>query len=263
MFGFGIPDFLLRPEERKRIKEYERREAERRASLAIPWDPNMKWQKELNLQAKTYEVPLLFDCKPTKHANPRYITDPEEIVISKSGEWLYCNKRLKAGLNLPIYQAKAKGSVMFDGPVTVPAIHNKDYTGRWNENPYMSLTPGEILSLRTGTRLAKGKVVIGGLGLGYQLVEVSKRKQVDKILVVEKSKDLVDFIYKKIKPRLGMTEVELIVGDAYEVLPKLTADVALIDIFDAYYDKSWDREKFERSCPNIKRIWCWGHVTID
>jgi hypothetical protein len=56
----------------------------------------------------------------------------------------------------------------------------------------------------------------------------------------------------KITPHLGQP-VEIIVGDAYAVVPKMHADVALIDIFPDYGGNS-----FNVHCPNIAAIWCWG-----
>ncbi len=85
---------------------------------------------------------------------------------------------------------------MWDGPVSIPALHerlsyNKDH---WDQVPWMSLTPMEMMTMRHGTKRARGRVIVAGLGLGHQLIEVSKRKQVKEIVLVEKSQELVDWI---------------------------------------------------------------------
>jgi hypothetical protein len=154
------------------------------------------------------------------------------------------------------------GTVVFDTDVPIPALYQRREpddagTGEWNETPWMSITPAEIMTLRPGTRLAKGRVVIAGLGLGHQLIEVTKRLQVKRVTVVELDAELVDWILPAIRPHLRKP-VEVIVGDAYAVLPTLRADVALIDIFPGYGDGHRRVAELARRCPGIKTMWGWG-----
>ncbi|NJK31626.1 MAG: hypothetical protein HC927_03975 [Deltaproteobacteria bacterium] len=79
--------------------------------------------------------------------------------------------------------------------------------------------------------------MIAGLGLAHQLIEVGKRDVVTEITVIERSAELCDLIMPRAMPILaaqGKTQVKVIVGDAFQVLPKLTADVALVDVFPTY-----------------------------
>jgi spermidine synthase len=121
----------------------------------------------------------------------------------------------------------------------------------------MSITPMEMLSLRPGTRMARGDVIIGGLGLGHQLIEVSKRPQVRRLVLVEKSQGLVDFMMPAIAPHLHRP-VDVVVGDAYEVIPQMYADVALIDIYPKYGRNRYLCNKLKAASPGIKKFWCWG-----
>ncbi len=125
----------------------------------------------------------------------------------------------------------------------------------------MSLTPAELLTLRPGTKLAKGKVVIAGLGLAHQLIEVGKRRAVKEITVVERSRELVELIMPRAMAVLaeqGCTKVRVLGGDAFEILPRLEADVALVDVFPAYGDNRQAMAALRKRCKKIKRMWDWG-----
>lgn len=116
----------------------------------------------------------------------------------------------------------------------------------------MSLTPAEIMSMRSGLRVAKGHTIVAGLGLGHLLINVTKKTAVKKVTLVEISQDLVDWLFPRIKPYLEM-DVEIIVADANEVIPGLEADVALIDIYETYGNK-----EFLAPHQHINKVWVWG-----
>ena len=153
--------------------------------------------------------------------------------------------------------------MLFDGPVHIPAIHQKRHS-EWEKNPWMSLTPAEIISMRGGLRRAKGRTIVAGLGLGHLLIDVSLRKQVTSLVLVEKSQQLVDWILPRVKPfmRSGL-EVEVVIGDAMKEMPKLSADVALVDIFDTYGNNDCERDQLRRECKNIGYIWVWGAAVTN
>ncbi len=249
--------FETSPEQAKKREAARAIQINSRLEKAILWAQDLKWQLELNIKADSYSVIKLFDSNPTTIINPNYIKNESERVISPSGQWLYCNKILPRGSSLTTLSGYRKGSVMFDGDVIIPALH-KGSNGYWNDNPFMSLTPMEMLTLRAGTKLAKGTTVIAGLGLGHQLIEASKRKQVKKLILIEQSQDLVDWLLPRIQKQMSRPIDELIVGNAYNELPKLEADVALVDIFKNYGGNGWAQNELNKTCKGIKKIWCWG-----
>jgi hypothetical protein len=230
------------------------RERVRRFSSVVDWTSKTSWKPELNIRASSFHPPSIFRVKPTKINHPKYIVEEDERVVSADGRWLYCETVLPGGTPLPTFSGRRRGSVMFDGDVLIPALFHKNIheSEHWPADPFMSLTPMEILSLKAGTRLANGHVVLGGLGLGHQLSEVSKRHVVRKITVVEKSQALIDFVWPNVRMYSPRQDVEFVVGDAREIIPKMTVDVALIDIFPNYGFNTFPR------CPNIGRVWCWG-----
>jgi hypothetical protein len=240
-----IPDFLMT-------------DSERRVPLAVPWDDNIKWTKELNVQAETYQVRSLFDV-PASGVNDVNLLAPAERIVSPGGGFCYAETRLRRGDMLATAHGRERGTVLFDGPVIIPKLHERDRGGGgWQRNPWMSLTPMEILTLRPGTRRARGSVVIAGLGLGHQLIEVSKRPQVKKLVLVERSRELIDWVLPRIRPHLGRALDDAVVEDVYVALPKMDADVALVDVFPGYGSNAWQVEKLRRTSPRVKFIWGWG-----
>jgi len=231
-----------------------------RALQAQPWSPDIKWQEAMLIDVATWAPPRLFDCPEVKCVNVNTLP-VNDVVISPDGRWLYANKVYPPTHSLKTYLGCKRGKLRFTGPALIPALHGRLHTERpWEKNPWMSFTPMEFFTLRGGTRFSRGHTIVAGLGLGHQLREVTHRKQVKRVTLIERSQSLVDFIMPALKPLLGPVPVEVLVGDAYKVLPTLTADVALVDIYQDYGDGAWDHEdmRLARKCPNIGRVWIWG-----
>lgn len=246
---FGIADFLMTDSQRDMRKRFESAAVERRCPNAVEWTHDIKWQPELTIRGAGYPTRSLFKvegCGPDIGQ-----AKPSQMVCSPKGTFAYCEKIIPRGVTLQTVYGRRIGNVMFDSEVRISALHEKR-GGRYEFLPWMSLTPMELITLRPGTRRAKDRTIVAGLGLGHQLIEVSKRRQVKSIVLVERSQELVDWLMPKIKPLLGLP-VKVIVGDAYEVLPTLRAEVALVDIFPSHGGNS-----FNTPCPGIKSIWCWG-----
>ena len=254
MFGFfNLPS--------KAEMEAERHHLADRMARAVPWSPDVKWEKELQFQASTYKPRSLFDVEPLKSSSANAAT-PSQIEISPGGNFAYCEKVLPAGFQLNTYSGKRKGDVLFDGDVLIPSLHETRGPDaapgkRWGRDPWMSHTPMEVLSLRPGTKKAKGNVIVAGLGLGYQLVDISLRKQVSSLTLVEESYELVSWIMPRLEPMLGQP-VTVVIGSAYDVMPKLKADIAIVDIFPDYGGNWRGCGQLVRSCKSIKDFWCWG-----
>lgn len=93
---------------------------------------------------------------------------------------------------------------------------------------YMSLSPKEIAGCYEAIRLAKGKVGVVGLGLGYYVQEILKNKRVNEVIVYEISEDVIE-IYKN---NFGENEkVKIIKGDAFKA-EKNNFDFFFVDIYE-------------------------------
>lgn len=257
-----LPDFLMPDEWIEARRKRQAREVQRRIPLAIPWCPEIKWQPELNIQAETYKPLSLFKVQPLRSNNVRH-GKRRNLARSPKGTFCYCEKILLKGHLLRTAQGNKTGSVLFDDDVIIPSLHQKlSWTDEWTLEPWMSLTPLEMMTLRPGTKKAKGHVVVAGLGLGHQLIEVSKRKQVKRLTLIERNQELVDWLLPRIKPHLGRELDEVVVDDACTALPKLKADVALVDIFKSYGNNGWMQHDLRRVCKDIKAFWVWGSARV-
>src|ERR1019366_7572070 len=103
---------------------------------------------------------------------------------------------------------KQEGIVVWNGDVTIPTLidlNRKCHTGEYfpDDTPlmdrvqtgaiWMSLTPMEMMTQRTAVKMASHTVVIGGLGLGWILRKVCEKPGVERVIVVEKSQELLDW----------------------------------------------------------------------
>lgn len=221
----------------------------------IAWDPQMTFRDALHIDASTYKQPSLFKVKASSEADPnKHRSKKKTLVISDGGNWCYRELILDAGDMLFTMSGSRRGVVRFDGPVIIPAIHSMGRNGEWGGIPWMSLTPMEFFTLRPGTKMATGHTVIAGLGMGYQLEQVCKKRSVKKVTLVERDQEIVDWIL----PRLDLNDkdVDIIVGDAVGILPELEADVTLVDI---YKDYGYNGDEFQRLLgPKSGKVWHWG-----
>ena len=236
-------------------------EVRRRLGRCVPWNRKLQWAPELNIQASTYPTVNLFDeVRPS--ARPVNELREGEYVDSENGQFRYAVRIHRRGAPLETWWGRKLGTVIFDGDIEIPILFEREGEGRpFRTYPWMSLTPAELLTLRPGTKLAKGHVVIAGLGLAHQLIEVGKRRAVTKITVVERSRELVEMIMPRAMAVLGQhgrTQVHVVGGDAFRLLPTLEADVALVDVFPAYGDNRAAMAELRKRCKAIGRMWDWG-----
>lgn len=236
-------------------------DVQRRLRSCVAWNRKLRWAPELNIQASTYPSINLFG-EVTPSLREADELREGEYVDSEGGNFRYAVRLHRRAAPLETWWGRKLGTVMFDGDIEIPILFEREGPGLpFRKFPWMSLTPAELLTLRPGTKLAKGKVVIAGLGLAHQLIEVGKRRAVTEITVVERSRELVEMIMPRAMTVLmkhGRTQVRVIGGDAFQILPKLEADVALVDTFPAYGDNREAMAKLRRDCKHIGKLWDWG-----
>lgn len=243
----------------------------RRLQSCVPWSRKLAWQPELNIQAASYPTVNLFaEVRPSE----REVDELREgeFVDSPGGQFRYALRLHRRGVPLETWWGKQLGSVIFDGDIEIPILFEREPSSpgqtspsAWRKFPWMSLTPAELLTLRPGTKLAKGRVIIAGLGLAHQLIEVGKRRAVTEITVIERSRELVEMIMPRAMAVLashGRTQVRVLGGDAFKLLPKLAADIALIDVFPAYGDNREAMAELRKQCKGIGRLWDWGATEL-
>jgi hypothetical protein len=179
-----------------------------------------------------------------------------EVCDSPCGTWRYDTVELPKGRPIDVLTHAGKHKVVFDGDIEIPRVceFSEERSELW-----MSYTPQEVLTQRPGLRKAKGKVIIVGLGMGWLLQRVMAKKSVKKVVLVERSRELIDWVLPAIESSFPDKPLDVVVGDAYGIVQKMTADVALWDIWESLgaVDQT-DEKSMATGCPGIKATWFWG-----
>jgi len=248
---YELPDYaaLICPAQVREVKARVIACAQQALTRALPWDPMMPFQKFLAIQGASYltwaEQYLLDAVEPGPVGH-------EPRVDIPGTDFYYCRALLKRGDLLTTVSGNRKGVVVFDTDVSIPTLREKKHDA---DTVWMSTTPQEIFSLRAGLKVARGRVVVAGLGLGYQLIEASKKRSVEKVTLVERNVELFNWVWPRIRNRVR-GDLTVLFGNARKIVPKLEADVAVIDIDSRYGNNSFP------ACPSIPRVWVWGSASI-
>lgn len=212
------------------------------------------------VRAATYPRHSLFAVVPWQLSKLKRVPTDYEVqyfVESPCGKWRYVENLLPRNEPLDIYDdCPPRRFVSFDAPVALPALYQRSTSGSWLSDPWMSISPAEQWSLAAGVRRAEGHTIVAGLGLGWQLLQVLRKPTVSKVTLVEHSQGLVDWLLPHVlqlateAQRAKLKHVRVV--DAYKSIPRMKADVALIDIYPY-----WTENRFQ-PCSRIKKVWVWG-----
>ena len=117
----------------------------------------------------------------------------------------------------------------FDGDITYPALMEKN-------DVWMSVNPNEIKTMDKHIKTAKGDVLVLGLGLGYYPYMISLKEEVNRIVIIEKSKDVIDIFNKYLFNDFPhKNKITIIEDDAIKYLKEndkyTTFDVVFCDIW--------------------------------
>lgn len=127
----------------------------------------------------------------------------------------------------------------FDGNINIPIIGTQSTNDSAIE-PWMSLTPNEVLTQRGQVRRAKGKVGLAGLGMGWAARRILERKQVKHLTIIEQDLDIIKLFGTPLKEQF-QDKLTLICGDAYEQ-DWQQFDVSIWDIWERFNDCSLDKK---------------------
>ena len=222
----------------------------------------------LVLQGDTWPRLPLWDLEPTSSPNRALQSgDPRSVRFSKDGRWAYLERILPAGKPLSLHRYQdlkeevAEGSVIFDAPVNIPIVYERQADERQADRwvLWMSHTPFELLSQKLSADRARGHVVVSGLGIGWVLQRVANNPKVTSVTLIEQDRDLADWILPALCPFLPRDKpIHVVIGDVHEELPKISADVALIDIWPTYGEIADELEELADRSPGVHHIWGWG-----
>lgn len=254
-----VPFLLMSPAMRG-IVERERRRffEEEMVPQAVPWDDDKtRFRQNLCVLGETFAQPRLFDVSPVPATETTF--DAPHAAVSPCGRFVYVVRTLPRGECLKIAQGRMRGRVYFTTDVHVPMLLEA-VPGRKEPRIWMSLTPMEMLTQRKAVKMARGTVVVGGLGLGWLLDRVCRRPQVKRVVLVEKERAVLDWIGPAVRKAYPATEkvAECVCGDALKHVGRHRPGTTyLLDVWDSYGGAKNDRE-FQALKAAHPNVWGWG-----
>lgn len=247
---------------------------------AEPWlGKDTPWKEVMWLKADTWENFNLFpELPPLLHdSDSLSVEEWQKHTVRVPGtNFFYANKTLPLSYHLPnAMDRKRDGKAFFDGPVVCPVLFEQlGPEEDFRQEVWMGLTPMEMLTQKPGIDRARGRCVVGGLGLGWFLKEIAVRPEVREIVVVEKSKELLDFIrprIEKLYPQVAEKVKEWIPSDVYRYmaweLRTLGHDERrwirddtyyLLDIWPTLGGADYDHTFVQLEQVLGPRLWGWG-----
>lgn len=128
---------------------------------------------------------------------------------------------------------------------------------------WMSMTPFELESQEIGVRLARGHVLICGLGLGWSAAVSALNNDVTAVTVVERDEDVVALhqflrVFEQL-PVAAQAKIRIQHGDAFEYHPEAPVDLLMPDIWLPLVSDG-RVEEVRRMQANIdaKSVYFWG-----
>lgn len=110
----------------------------------------------------------------------------------------------------------------------------------------MELTPKEIQGYFEIIKNAKGRVGVVGLGLGYLVQELAKKKEVTEVVVYEISKEVIELYKNNFKDK---SKIKIFMQDAYKA-KRENFDFFFVDIYN---------EKLTEKCAEDYKIFTEMH----
>jgi hypothetical protein len=141
----------------------------------------------------------------------------------------------------------------YPGPISVTQLHGPD------GEMWMSDLPCELVQMHRELAChARGRVLVGGLGLGIVARMAARYKRVKEITVVELAREVIDLV----GPSLADAKIKIQQGEihAFARNTKLHFDVALLDTWAGTGEWVWQEDvvPLRRALwGKAKMVFCW------
>ena len=117
----------------------------------------------------------------------------------------------------------------FDTEFPFPAILE-------NGIEWMTITPNEVETMREPIAKCRGRVLTLGLGLGYFAFHASQKEKVERVVVVERSRDVIEIFKTYLLPQFpNANKIEIVEADAFqymeEKMPRGNFDYVFADLW--------------------------------
>ena len=224
---------------------------------------SMRVEPMSELDARTKGMPIgdyLFYMRPL----PLWRWGSRWEGLGMFGGILDTSEKIPKRVRLQLHGSGQKPSWCgFDRKVYIPVL-GKKCSFRDSLDPWMSLTPMEVLTQRGQVKRGRGNVGMAGLGLGWSARRVLERKQVKHLTIVEKDPAVIEVFGAPLEEEFG-DRLQFVCGDAYDHNWS-DYDVSMWDIWEDYGGVAWDR-KFAAIKHKIeaagKACVYWGSMSIS
>lgn len=128
---------------------------------------------------------------------------------------------------------------------------------------WMSMTPMEIESQEIGVRLARGHVLIFGLGMGWAAAVSALRDEVTSVTVVERDVDVLALhrelnVFGQLPPD-ARNKIVVVQGDAESYVPENPVDLLMPDIWlPLVSDGRVEEVRRMQARALARRVYFWG-----
>ncbi|MDW8022223.1 MAG: hypothetical protein RMJ15_00545 [Nitrososphaerota archaeon] len=155
------------------------------------------------------------------------LTTPEQF----NGRFRIVKRAVKAGTAWPMCKTLGYDYCIFMDDATLTLLQERvgeEWRDWMVDSPYEWFAMGEY-----AMRAMPPNILVAGLGLGLILHHLTLRRDIEKIVVVEVNKEIIEMV----SPYIPMDKrIEIVHGDFFEVVPKLasegkTFNTTIVDIW--------------------------------
>jgi hypothetical protein len=183
------------------------------------------------------------------------------IPAGRSGTVKVWHVEYPAGTSLPVASARTRVLAGHSGR----DIRYRQPT-RWHflgdhDGVWMSDLPIEQAQMDRALRHMRGRVLVGGLGLGVFASRAARRRYVESVTVVEKNPDVI----KLVDPHLSHAKIRVVQADLFEYLCGWpgTFDAAFYDIWrgdgeTTFIDTVLPLRALSVGLVDDQRLFCWN-----
>jgi threonine dehydrogenase-like Zn-dependent dehydrogenase len=161
------------------------------------------------------------------------------------------------------WELRIAGAVLAQGYWSPPVIAAGLPSLVRGKDVWMSVTPLEVESAEIGVRLARGHVLVMGLGMGWAAMATAMRDDVSAVTVVERDPDVLALhrtldLFAQL-PEAARAKLRIVEGDAYTYVPEAPVDLLMPDTWlPLVNDGRVDEVRRMQANAQADAIYFWG-----
>ena len=196
---------------------------------------------------RQYIIPALRKLDPAVYENDAYATTVRFPNVTH-GKWELCQHSYAPYEPFVWTHPVVKKDLCeipqigyFDMEFHFPAILE-------NGIEWMTITPNEVETMREPIAKCRGKVLTLGLGLGYFAFHASEKPEVERVAVIERSRDVIDIFKTYLLPQFpNADKIEIIEADAFVYMEEKMPHEGFDYVFcDLWHDASDGLEMYRK-----------------